>query len=140
MTGFFVGNCDEATVLLVDFTFEITGTLHLDKAGNWLKEIDLMRPIGREVYYLGDSHSYLPINDNTLLSSPGEHLVNRTDYVNGFTYTTGNFYKIVVPGYGPILYETGLVVYDPDFNVVFNSGWNQYIEGDLAAVCAYLMR
>jgi hypothetical protein len=60
-------------------------------------------------------------------------------FVGGYLYLSGPSWKIRVPGYGLIFAETGRGVKDLQTGeFVFNSGHNQFLEQDLAALCAYL--
>ena len=48
----------------------------------------------------------------------------------------GPYNKFTVPGGGVVLLDTGHIVFDSDFNIVFESGPRQATHGDLDAFCA----
>ena len=48
----------------------------------------------------------------------------------------GPFNKFTVPGAGAVLLDTGHIVFDSDFNIVFESGPRQATHGDFDAFCS----
>ena len=48
----------------------------------------------------------------------------------------GPYNKFTVPGGGVVLLDTGHIVFDSDFNIVFESGPRQATHGDFDAFCA----
>jgi hypothetical protein len=77
-----------------------------------------------------------------VLGGPGELEVDHYLYEDGSLVSdtwTGVPYKVVLPGYGTILMETGRAVFDfTTDQLLFNSGQNQAVDGDLAAICDVL--
>ena len=48
----------------------------------------------------------------------------------------GPYNKFTVPGGGVVLMDTGHIVFDSDFNILFESGPRQATHGDFSAFCA----
>jgi len=96
----------------------------------------IYRVIGHSTYY----NSSDP--DKFVLGGPGEVETDHTIYENGvpvMTLSSGTIFKIILPGYGPIFLETGRVIYDFETGQYApNSGHNQWVDQDLAALCSVL--
>ena len=61
------------------------------------------------------------------------------DFTTGFGANSGVVWKMIVPGWGPVLMEIGRVVSNEDGSIVtFQKGQQQFTDGDFAAVCAAL--
>ena len=52
--------------------------------------------------------------------------------------SSGLIYNFVVPGLGTILHSTGHVVFDSNFEVVFEAGPHAFDQGNTAAFCGYM--
>ena len=131
-TGVVVGQCGNFDVLN-DFTALLSGTIVYDKSGVAVQTIQHYRLIGESIYY----NSANP--EKSVLGGPAEHELDRIDMTTGIVYVSGPSFKIRVPGYGLIFAETGHIVIDETTGqVVFNSGHNQYVDQDLAALCNHL--
>ncbi len=65
--------------------------------------------------------------------------MDRVVFSDGTMSISGPYFKIRVPGYGVIFAESGHQVMDlATGQVISNSGPNQFIDGDAAALCQYL--
>ena len=60
------------------------------------------------------------------------------DVATGETVQTGAYTKVTVPGWGVLAVGVGRVVINGDGTVKFYNGKANFIEGDLAKLCAYL--
>jgi hypothetical protein len=128
-TGIFVGSCGNFDVF-TDFAALISGTVVYDKSGAIMQTIQHYRLIGESIYY----NSANPAK--SVLGGPAEHELEKIDATASFS---GPSFRIRVPGYGPIFYETGHGVVDlTTGQFLFNSGHNQFVDQDLAALCNYL--
>jgi hypothetical protein len=131
-TGVLVGQCGNFDVLN-DFTALVSGTIVYDKSGVAVQTIEHVRVIGESIYY----NSANPTK--SVLGGPGEGEMHRIDGTTGIVYISGPSWKIRISGYGLIFAETGHVVFDETTGqIFFNSGHNQFLDQDLAAVCNYL--
>jgi hypothetical protein len=131
-TGVLVGSCGNFNVL-TDFVALISGTIVYDKSGAAVQTIRHFRIIGESIYY----NSANP--DKAVLGGPGENEQQKFDWAAGTVSLSGPSYKIRVPGYGLIFAETGHAVVDlTTEQFLFNSGHNQFVDQDLAALCNYL--
>ena len=131
-TGFFVGQCGTFDVL-TDFAGIYSGTLVYDKSGAVVQTIQHIRVIGESIYYNSTDPT------KSVIGGPGEREMDRIVTESGLQYTSGPLFKIRIPGYGLILAETGHFVFDTTTGqFLFNSGHNQVVDQDLAALCDYL--
>ncbi len=131
-TGYFVGQCANFNVL-TDFAGIYSGTLVYDKSGSVVQIIQHIRLIGESIYYNSTDPT------KSVLGGPGEREMDRIITETGLQYTSGPLFKIRIPGYGLIFAETGHFVFDTATGqFLFNSGHNQIVDQDLAALCDYL--
>lgn len=133
-TGGLVGQCGNFDVL-TDFAALMSGTIVYDKYGVAVQQILHWRLIGESIYYNSTNPA------KSVFGGPAEHELDRIDFATGLAYVAGPSFKIRVPGYGLIFAETGHIVVDETQNppvVVQNSGHNQMVDQDLAALCNYL--
>ena len=132
VTGSVVGQCGNFDVLN-DFVALLSGTIVYDKSGVVVQTIQHYHLIGESIYY----NSANPAK--RVFGGPAEHELDRIDGTTGIVYVSGPSFKIRVPGYGLIFAETGHIVVDENTGqVLFDSGHNQFVDQDLAAVCNYL--
>jgi hypothetical protein len=132
VAGQFIGQCNDFQVL-TDYTVLITGTDRYDKSGQFVQEILKARLMGESRYYNSTNDA------KEVLGGPGEVENDRWNAAQGLVYVTGLIFKVRVPGYGLIFAETGRAVLDLNTGEWgFNSGHNQWVDGDVAALCNYL--
>ena len=132
--GFMVGHCADGNFdVLTDYVVLITGTIRYDKSGQYITDRYQVKLIGESVYY----NSTDP--EKSVPGGPGEVENHRFDSKTGLYTGAGLSFKVRIPGYGLIFAETGHFVYDYSAGEnVFNSGHNQFMDQDLAALCKYL--
>ena len=132
--GFVVGHCEDGDFdVLTDFVFLMTGTDRYDKLGQFVTERYQYKVIGESVYY----NSTDP--EKSVPGGPGEVENHQFNPKTGLYNGAGLSFKVRIPGYGLIFAETGHFVYDYSAGEnVFNSGHNQFMDQDLAALCKYL--
>ena len=59
--------------------------------------------------------------------------------MNGTLVSSGDIWKIKLPGYGMIFHETGRTVFDlATFTIQRDTGHNQFNDQDFAALCEAL--
>ena len=132
VTGEFVGSCSTFDVA-VAYSFEVRHIVHLDKHGVERTAEWLVR-YGPGRYYNVDDPSRF------VLSGPGEVQNSHWQTVDGWLVSAGTIVKVVVPGVGPIFMETGAWKVDiATWTFYHDSGHNQYLAGDVAALCLLLV-
>jgi hypothetical protein len=137
--GYFIGSCSPTVDVLNDAKLQITSTLHYDKDGVLVKEIDYVHLLEPDAYYLANHATGVRINGNTLYGNPGEHEVDHYSFLLGVMSFTGPAFRVTVPGYGTIFAETGHAIRVlPTWDWVANTGWNGFQDQDVAALCDYL--
>jgi hypothetical protein len=133
-TGALVGSCGDFDVL-TDWTTVMKGTVRFDKAGQLAQVVVWNSVIGSAVYY----NSMDPTKQ--VLGIPGEKEIIRETFVDGQAsklYIGGTSWSITIPHYGPIFFNTGLIVIDLNTGELLHSSGPKAGEEDLAALCAYL--
>ena len=132
--GFVVGHCADGDFdVLTDYVVLITGTTRYDKSGQFITDRYQLKVIGESLYY----NSKAP--EKSVSGGPGEVENHGFDPKTGLYTGAGLSFKVRVPGYGLIFAETGHFVFDYSAGkYVFNSGHNQFMDQDLAALCEYL--
>ena len=134
---YFVGQC-EGFEVWTDFVALFSWTDLYDKNGQWVKTNQRYRVLGESLYYNSENH------DRSILGGPGE--IDRAQFwaATGVIKGGGLSWKVKVPGYGLIWAETGTLVWQCDpytfanCVLVSNTGHNQFLDQDLAALCNYL--
>jgi hypothetical protein len=133
-TGAFLASCGDFDILFNDEGL-VHGVLVVDQDGIRTNRINILDITGTTTYY----NSLDPTK--SIEGGPGEvqvsHILFDEAGVRIGTNSAGLTFKIVVPGYGPIFMETGEYRLRAGV-VVFNSGFNQAIEEDVAVLCDYL--
>ena len=122
--------------MLSDFVYIIRGTARFDREGQFVQEMDHFWVVGERTYYNS-------VTGKSVFGSPAELENHRFYPATNRDIVSGPAFRLVVPGYGPILSETGHVefVYVPETNtwdVVSPTGPSQLLGQDLAALCGYL--
>jgi hypothetical protein len=85
---------------------------------------------GNEVYAVGGERQ-----NNRVFDQP---VYDGATPVEGVQQGMGPMYQITVPGYGKILGQSGMYVYDYRTGNFVSHGPSQVNDGDLAALCDYL--
>jgi hypothetical protein len=60
------------------------------------------------------------------------------DDETGEDKTAGLWALITVPGYGSIFMDVGLIIFDADFNIIFEAGKHQWVYANIDALCEHL--
>jgi hypothetical protein len=123
------GTCDFR--LHFHFFGAVTVTDYYDESGFLYKEIQKGRPGPFTVTVAAKGTTLTQQNssyDTQITFNPDGSLKTITD--------NGPFNKFTVPGGGVVLLDTGHIVFDGDFNIVFESGPRQATHGDFDAFCA----
>ncbi len=120
-------DCGEFQILdryVLDYTF----TTFFDKDGN---------PV-RAVEQVSGTDTFINSVTGKEIRAPFRHSVN-IDLTTGFGSLTGVVYRAAVPGSGVVFIDAGRIVSNQDFSeVTFRAGPHQFLEGDLAGLCAAL--
>jgi hypothetical protein len=128
-----VCNCGDFEVWenWVDF---FHGTVVYDKDGQQVRQV-MNTSFGKTNTYYNASNPGLFLN-----GSPGEGQNFRFEFKDGVLYMSGVLNKIVIPGYGHILMETGFVAFKIETGeILANRGHNQYLtDRDFEALCGFL--
>jgi hypothetical protein len=132
--GQVVVSCDGFDVL-ADYAMVVKLMEYYDGSNKLVKWQGFITTDGRGLYY----NSTNP--EHSVLGIPGE-TENDKGFVAGDNprvTAAGPIWMVTVPGYGVIFAETGRFVIDlTTGEIVANSGWNQLIDQDGAALCDYL--
>jgi hypothetical protein len=122
------------------FEVDENGTTHrefttfYDRAGNEIKRTLHIAPLAGTFTNAATGKSVPESAHFTItrtFATPGD---TATELIS----TTGLFAKVVVPGSGIVLQDAGLVVNDPDGDILFEAGKHQFTDGDVTALCAAL--
>jgi hypothetical protein len=129
VAGAYLGSCSGFDILS-DWDAEIQFNLHFDKDGNLVRQETLYHLIGLSAYYNS-------VDPNLVLyGGPNETQNIHWDYVDGWLLSAGPVWRLVVPGYGPILMETGVWKVDlATWTITHSAGQNQVLDGDFASLC-----
>jgi hypothetical protein len=132
VTGFYVGSCGDFDILS-DFAGVLHGVDVFDKNGLPVREVTHIR------LTRGESVYYNSTDPQKFVLGAGEVEQDLYLWEDGTLVSdqwTGVPFKVVLPGYGAIFMETGRGLWDFTTNqLLFNSGQNQFADGDLAALC-----
>jgi len=134
VVGLAIGTCDGFDILS-DWSALQQLTLHYDKDGNLVREGFHYRLLGQSRYYNSTDPSV------GVLGGPGEVNPGSFDFVNNTLVSSGDSWKIKLPGYGTIFHETGRTVFDMStspWTIVRDTGHNQFNDQDFAALCEAL--
>jgi hypothetical protein len=123
------GTCDFR--LHFHFFGAVTVSDYYDNSGFLYKEIQKGRPGPFTVTVTAKGTTLTQQNssfDTQISFNPDGSVKTITD--------NGPFNKFTVPGGGVVLLDTGHIVFDSDFNIVFESGPRQATHGEFDAFCA----
>jgi hypothetical protein len=135
MDAFPFVDCGDFEVIFDETDIVVAVTDHYDRSGALVVRQTHVTILGRSVYFNSTDPS------KRVEGVPGERENNRIFFADGEVskwYLHGPYNMITVPGYGRILAETGTFIFDESGDLIFNSGLNQLMEGDTAALCNYL--
>jgi hypothetical protein len=119
--------------ILSDYTIELRHNTHYDRDGNVAREEWLAHWIGQTRLY----NSAQP--EVELFAGPGEVQNSHWDHVNGRLVSALSVMRVIVPGIGPVVMETGAWQIEiATWTLYRDSGWNFLWEGDFTALCAAL--
>lgn len=128
--GQVAADCGDFTVL-ADTVYRGHATLRFNAAGD-LVQISAHERFTEVLYNSNDptkSISSNPQQASNLLI----HIENSTEWV------AGSIFKFTLPGVGVVMHDVGRVVYDTSTGeVLFQAGPQQYLNGDIAALCSVL--
>jgi hypothetical protein len=112
-----------------DVTWEAKVKDFFDKAGEFISE-QVHWVVEGVVYNADAPESYLSyknsVNNKFMIGETGEDPV------------AGLWALITVPGYGSIFMDVGLLIFDADFNIVFEAGKHQWWAANVDGLCPFL--
>jgi hypothetical protein len=129
-----IGSCDGFEIW-VDWAGLITEMGLYDSQGNLLQGHFVNRIVGESVWYNSTDAS------KAISGGPGEVESVEFDPATGRYRGAGLGWKVRIPGYGIVFAETGTYVMQCDpytfanCMLVSNAGFNQFLDGDVAALC-----
>lgn len=141
VTGRLVGQCDEYGLdfdILANWEYEVKWMDLFDKNGQWVKEVTQYKVLGQSLYYNSEDP------DRAVAGGPGEVENGHYDAASGVMSFHGLSWKVRVPGQGMLWFETGTMVFQCDpytfenCEIVSNTGHDQFVDGDVEALCDYL--
>lgn len=122
----FVADC--GTYLLEgSFVEDVRATTFFDKTGTPIK-------VEFHFNYVGTLKN---LSSGRTFRDPGHYKVV-LDLRNGTQSAIGMIFAITVPGEGVVVLDAGKVVFDSDFNIIFEAGPHQFLHDGPARVCAAL--
>jgi hypothetical protein len=98
------------------------------------------KPIGSSLYYLGRQGDAAPSDAKVVIGVPKEMENVRVDWVNNIIYDQGDIFHVTVPGYGTIFAQIGHAVWDMSTDPWTTLRSSTQYDGDVAALCDYLMK
>jgi len=132
VVGLTIGSCG-AFDILSDWNGLLQFTYYYDGDGNLVRQHLRYRILGQSRYYNSADPQLV------VLGGPGEIQNNRWDFTDSTVAYSGVAWKITLPGYGTILFETGKTVFDlTTGTIIHDTGHNQLNEQDFAALCEAL--
>lgn len=117
------------------------GTYFLE--GNFVEDVRVTTfsdrtgtPIRAEIHF-NYSGTLTNLSTGHTFRDPGHYKVVQ-DLRNGNQSAIGMVFAITVPGEGVSVLDAGKVVFDADFNIIFEAGPHQFLHGGGDLVCAAL--
>jgi hypothetical protein len=134
VVGEYLASCTGFDVLW-DYSYQFRHNFLYDKNDDLVREQWLY-------HYVGDSRLYRSDDPAVfVVAVPGMAQNSHWDHVNDWLVSAGAIVKIVVPGLGPLLMETGAwKVEISTWTWLHDSGHSQLLYGDVAGLCAALTR
>jgi hypothetical protein len=128
--GQVAADCGDFTVL-ADTVYRGHATLRFDAAGN-LVQISAHERFTEILYNSNDP-------TKSLSSNPQQASNLLVNIANSTEWVAGTIFKFTLPGVGVVLHDVGRLVYDTSTgDILFQAGPAQYLNGDIAALCAAL--
>jgi hypothetical protein len=125
----FITDCGDFTVL-VEGTVSIKGKVFYDQEGN---------PTKVQTHWDIESVYYSPETGKSVPSAERINWFEETVDGQFQIKQTGVAFKLNMPGYGQLIMDVGLIIFDENFNVLFSAGqhpWNLGT-GDFTKLCAF---
>lgn len=125
--GQVAADCGDFTVL-ADTIYRGHATLRFDSAGN-LVQISAHERFTEVLYNSNDP-------TKSISSNPQQASNLLVNIENSTEWVAGSILKFTLPGVGVVIHDVGRVVYDTSTGeVLFQAGPQQYLNGDIAALC-----
>ena len=127
--GFFIGECGSFQVL-ADFTVVIPYTDHYNKQGELI--FTDYRLFSSDVTYYNSTDPSISV-----IEKGRDPEIARWNWEDGTIADMGKFFKITLPGQGVIYQMAGRLLIDIDTGeIFFSAGPKDFVEGNVAALCA----
>ena len=125
-----IGYCEDAGFEVWEsVTWEVKGKAFFNKDGEWIKT-KWHWTLEGYVYNADAPENQLPYKNA---------VYNETyDVETGEDRISGLWALITIPGYGSIFMDVGLIVFDEDFNIIFEAGKHQWWYANVDALCEHL--
>ena len=137
--GQVMGPCGSASVL-AQYTIAWKQIDRYDKSQVLVESIIQNKPIGSSLYYLGSEGEAAPSDAKVVIGVPKEMENVRVDWVKNIIYDQGDIFHVTVPGYGTIFAQVGHAAYDMNTDPWTTLHSSTQYDGDVAALCDYLMK
>lgn len=123
-------DCGDFTVL-ADTVYRGHATLRFDSAGNLL-QISAHERFSEILYNSSDPTKFIA-------SAPQQASNLLVNVANSTEWVAGTIFKFTLPGVGVVMHDVGRLVYDTSTgDVLFQAGPQQYLNGEIAALCTAL--
>ena len=129
LEGEWIGDCDGFSILAYG-EHKLIEKLYYDQDGELAKIQVHWSIINGKVYNSENPSRFLP-------EGP-DHFRYVIDPDSGNLTQSGLALHVKAPGYGVIAINAGRIILDPDWNVLWQAGQNDFFTGELDALCAYL--
>ena len=125
----FVGDCGDDFEVWEEVSWEAKVKDYFNKDGDFVRE-KIHWTVEGVVYNADAPENYLPYKNSVY----NEFFIGET----GEDRIAGLWALVTVPGYGSIFIDVGLIIFDADFNVVFEAGQHQWWSGNVDGLCPFL--
>jgi hypothetical protein len=92
-------------------------------------------PVRMQIHVAYDGTLTRP-GSNLVLSDP-QYAMLQSDLRKGTDTYVGLIYKLTIPGMGIVYQDMGRIVFDADFNVIFEAGTHEFLNGSDTLICKF---
>jgi hypothetical protein len=139
VVGQVMGPCGSASVV-AQYVVTWKQFDRYDKSGVLVETIYHNSAIGSSLYYIGNEGDAAPSDAKVVIGVPKEPEIVRFDWVRNIVSDQGDVFHVTVPGYGTVFAAVGHALYDMSTDPWTTLQSSPKYEGDVAALCDYLMK
>jgi len=124
-----VGSCGEEFEVWEDVSYVAKVKDYYNNDGEWIRT-KVHWTVEGVVYNADAPDNYLPYKNSVY----NDFLNNDT----GEDRIAGLWALVTVPGYGNIFIDVGLLIFDAEFNIIFEAGQHQWWSSNVGGLCPFL--